>query len=107
MVPMAPSARSMAPVSIAMLALDSRSLVLDHEHPRREARRFDWIIGVDRVPIKVAAGPLGLCRSLVRLPHHRLRALHPGSELIGSEINRATRRNGQGSTIPRRLQQPQ
>src|SRR6266576_3770270 len=54
---MAPRARSTPAVSTAMLsALDALSSVLVAEHPRREARRLDRVVGAERGPVDVAAG---------------------------------------------------
>src|SRR5438034_8694645 len=65
---MAPRARSTPAVSTAMVsALDALSSVLVTEHPRREARGLDRVVGAERRPVDVAprirrpaAPPLGL-----------------------------------------------
>src|SRR6266567_4714957 len=90
---MAPRARSTPAVSTAMVsALDALSSVLVTEHPRREARGLDRVVGAERRPVDVAprirrpaAPPLGL-------GEHLPGALDPHPELGGPEVHPAARR---------------
>src|SRR5438876_1193536 len=90
---MAPRARSTPAVSTAMVsALDALSSILVAEHPRREARGLDRVVGTERGPVDVAPGigrsvatPLGLGE---HLPGPR----DPQPELLRSQGQPGARR---------------
>src|SRR5438067_903843 len=89
---MAPRARSTPAVSTAMVsALDALPSVLVTEHPRREARGLDRVVGTERRPVDVAPRISGPAPPPLGLGDHLAGALDPHPELRGTEVHPAAR----------------
>src|SRR5436309_2038444 len=90
---MAPRARSTPAVSTAMVsALDALPSVLVTEHPRREARGLDRVVGTERRPVDVAPRISGPAPPPLGLGDHLAGALDPHPDLRGTEVHPAARR---------------
>src|SRR5207244_12097247 len=90
---MAPRARSTPAVSTAMVsALDALSSVLVAEHPRREARGLDRVVGTQRGPVDVASGIGRPVAAPFGLGEHLTGARDPHPELLRPQIHPAARR---------------
>src|SRR2546422_4899377 len=76
-------------------ALDSRPFVLDGKDPRGEARRLDRFIGIDRVPVEIAARSLRSHGARVPGAHHFPCPLHPDAELVRPQVDPAAWRRAQ------------
>src|SRR5437763_14828466 len=102
---MAPRARSTPAVSTAMLsALDALSSVLVAEHPRREARGLDRVVGAERGPIDVAAGIGPAAATPLGLGEHLAGARDPDPERLRPQVHPAARGrvSGIGTGAPSR-----
>src|SRR5438105_11252692 len=89
---MAPRARSTPAVSTAMVsALDALSSVLVAEHPRREARGLDRVVGAERGPVDVAAGIRRAAATPLGLGEHLAGARDPHPELLRPQVHPAAR----------------
>src|SRR5438270_10126799 len=90
---MAPRARSTPAVSTAMVsALDALSSVLVAEHPRREARGLDRVVGTERGPVDVASGIGRPAAAPFGLGEHLPSARDPHPELLRPQVHPAARR---------------
>src|SRR5882762_11606955 len=90
---MAPRARSTPAVSTAMVsALDALSSVLVSEHPRREARGLDRVVGPERGPVDVASRIGRPATAPFGLGEHLAGARDPPSELLRPQVHPAARR---------------
>src|SRR5437867_9491840 len=89
---MAPRARSTPAVSTAMVsALDALPSVLVTEHPRREARGLDRVVGTERRPVDVAPRISGPAPPPLGLGDHLAGALDPHPDRKSTRLNSSHR----------------
>src|SRR5690348_101721 len=97
---MAPRQRSrIAKSDIRCSALDALAQVFEAEHPGREGRGIDTLVGVDRSPVDVAPRILRcVAPPPLRPRYHLAGAANPEPELRRAQIDPAA--GGRGERIP-------